>query len=161
MKSKLAVCQIRTEQKRARISCGDLIVTAALLAGAFICGPTSARAQGTQTLFSDDLNSYSPGVGLAGQGGWFQDSAATAPLILSTSTPLGTVAVDGRIRTGTGTPNDSSVGIVRHTLSGSLNPNGISIVSADAYAFSAYHSHNAGIFIESADKTVYLGQLYS
>jgi hypothetical protein len=111
--------------------------------------------QGTLTLFSDNFNSYDTSVGLAGQGGWFQDSSNTAPLMLSTSTPLGpSVAVDGLHRTGTGAYNGTSFALVRHTLSGPLNPNGISILSVDAYAFNAYSSHASGIGLESADSAV-------
>lgn len=94
---------------------GNLTTIAALLTGALFCGPTSARAQ--QTLFSDNFDGYAPGTGLAGQGGWYQDPCCTAPLILSTATPLGTVAVDGLIRTGTGAYNGTSIALVRHALS--------------------------------------------
>ena len=128
---------------------------AALLTGALICGLSSARAQGTSTLFFDNFNSYAPGSSLAGQGGWYQDPTYTAPLILSTTTPLGTVAIDGTIRTGTGQYNASSYGVVRHALP-PLNPNAVTVVSANAYAYSAYMSHDAGIWIGNANFSVVL-----
>jgi hypothetical protein len=110
--------------------------------------------EGTLTLFCDNFNSYSTSVGLAGQGGWFQDSSNTAPIMLSTTTPLGpSVAVDGLHRTGTGAYNGTSFALVRHTLSGPLNPIGISILSVDAYAFNAYMSHASGIGLTSTDST--------
>ena len=46
--------------------------------------------------------------------------------------------------------------MVRHALSGPLNPNGISTVSVDAYAFSAFTSHNGGVMLASIDSTVVL-----
>jgi hypothetical protein len=108
-------------------------------------------------LFSDNFDSYKAvpafpqaEAGLAGQGGWYQNSKYTAPLILSTQTPLGSTAVDGTIFTGTG-DHPSSIGVVEHPLSGPLNPHGISILSADAYAFSDLPSHNAAISIGSPD----------
>ncbi len=143
-------------RNRTRVSSGTRIVTAALLAWAFLCVPSLARAQGTQTLLSDNLNSYSPGSGLAGQGGWYQDPSSTAPLILSTTTPLGSVAVDGLIRTGTGAYDGTSFGTVRRALSGPLDPHGISILSVDAYAFNAHQSHAAGIGLTSVDNAVYI-----
>jgi len=106
----------------------------------------------TQTLFYDNFNSYDPNLQLAGQGGWFQDPNFTAPLMLSTSTPLGpTVAIDGLHRTGTGQYNGSSIALLEHSLSGPLNSNGTSISSVDAWAFNAYRSHGAGMFLDSAD----------
>ena len=61
------------------------------------------------------------------------------------------MAIDGLHRTGTGLYNGSSISDVRHHLSGPLDPNGKSILSADVYAFSAYHSHGAGVFLASSD----------
>jgi hypothetical protein len=111
-----------------------------------------AKAQLTQTLFSDSFETYNTDSPLPGQGGWFQDSTFTAPLMLSTTTPFApSNAIDGLHRTGTGAYDDTSLAAARHTLSGPLNPNGISIFSTDAYAFSAHQSHASGISFSSAD----------
>jgi hypothetical protein len=131
--------------RRMRQAIGFTIV----LAGAIIFSSISARAQSTQTLLSENFESYPAGTSLAGQGGWTQ-WPGTPPIMLSASTPLGTVAVDGTLRTGSGMP------AVRHLLSGALNPNGVSIISADAYAFNAYMSHAASIGIESPDRSIYI-----
>jgi hypothetical protein len=115
----------------------------------------AAHPQATIILLSENFENYAAGTSLAGQGGW-TGWPGTPPLMLSAATPLGTKAVDGAWRTGTGQYNASSFPMVQHSLSGALNPNGVSIVSADAYAFNAYRSHGASISIESADRSVYI-----
>ena len=127
------------------------VAGAAVVALALVMGQPPALAS-TQTLFYDNFNSYDPNVQLAGQGGWFQDPNFTAPLMMSTTTPLGpTVAIDGLHRTGTGQYDGTSIAVVGHSLSGPLDPSGTSIASVDAWAFNAYRSTGAGLFLESPD----------
>ncbi len=105
------------------------------------------------TLLSDDFESYAPGSSLAGQGGWYQSSQATAPMILGVGSGLGSIVADGGIRTGDGTYTNNSISSVLHSLSGPLNPSSVYTFSVDAYAFSAYRSHVASMSFISADGT--------
>ena len=113
-------------------------------------------AHAQTVLISEDFQGYLPGSGLAGQGGWYQSPVCTAPLYLSLNSPLGTIAVDGRMPTRLGY-NERSLALVFHSLPGPLNANGLSVLSWDGYAFSANRSHSAGVFFANADLEISRG----
>jgi len=109
------------------------------------------------TLLFDDFEAYAPGTGIAGQGGWYAFRPDQAPIIVSTGSGLGTLVLNGGIRTGDGSYTDPNYPFVLHSLSGPLIASGISTLSADAYAFSSYRSHGPGVGFFSADGGSYFG----
>ena len=106
------------------------------------------------TLLFDDFEAYAPGTGIAGQGGWYAFRPVQAPIIVATGSGLGSLVLNGGIRTGDGSYTDPNEPIVMHSLSGPLTATGISTLSADAYAFSSYHSHSASVGLSNSDWSV-------
>ena len=124
----------------------------ALLVLMFISVVSNAQV----TLFSDDFQAYTQGTGIAGQGGWYARNPSQAPILVSTGSGLGSSVLNGGIRTGDGNYTDANMPVVLHSLSGPLSAGGISKISIEAYGFSNYRSHAAGVGFASAD----LGEIF-
>ncbi len=108
-------------------------------------------------LFSDNFESYVTGIGLAGQGGWYQSSRFQAPIILSAGNGLSSTVVNGGIRTGDLQYIDANIASVQHSLPKPLSLTSISTFSVDSYAFTAYRSHGSGPYLASRDFTTSVG----
>jgi hypothetical protein len=108
-------------------------------------------------LFSDNFESYVTGIGLAGQGGWYQSARFQAPIILSAGNGLSSTVVNGGIRTGDLQYIDANIASVQHSLPKPLSPTSISTFSVDSYAFTAYRSHASGPYLASPDLATSVG----
>ncbi len=109
-------------------------------------------------LFEEDFESYASGSSLVGQNGWTRilSPSATAPIIITPGAGLSSQVANGHLNPGTGTE-----GTADKLLSGPLNPSGITILSYDAFAFSAGpQTHNTELSI--SDRTIFsrYGWLY-
>jgi hypothetical protein len=129
-----------------------------ILGGLVLILTLSSSAWGAPiTLLFDNFESYSSGTDIAGQGGWYPRDPSQAPILVSPGSYLGSMVLDGGIRTGDGSYTDRNIPSVLHSLSGPLNPSGTSTLSADAYAASSYRSHAAGLLFSSTDRTLEIG----
>lgn len=103
--------------------------------------------------FTETFESYAAGSQLAGQGGWYQSTIATAPLVLSSGTGLSSIVADGLTRTGDGPYCYCNrwYSSVQHSVAGVVDLTQATTLDADAYAFSAYQSHASGIALIAMD----------
>jgi len=108
-------------------------------------------------IFSDDFESYVTGIGLAGQGGWYQSARFQAPIILSAGNGLSSTVADGGIRTGDLQYIDANIAYVQHSLPSPLSTSGTSSFSVDSYAFTDYKSHASGPYLISPDLSTQIG----